>query len=222
MARLYTLAELRTRVRQTADMEDDGNFITDSELNGYINESIAELYDLILDNESGEVFVKNHVIPTQVGTYSYELASDFYKLSSVHYYSGGDYHPAFPTDPRRYAELAANPPDQTCPEYYLRFNPTTGAKQLFVFPEVDENNLAITYMPFAPIMETDDATWDGFNGWEEFAVVSSAIKCLEKQEQDTAALQLRLQRLEKRVKSHSAYMDTGLPDTIKRVKGRKR
>lgn len=222
MTRLFTLEQLRDRVRQCANMEDDGDFITDSELSSYINESVAELYDLILETESGEVFVKNHTIPEQVGTYSYRLNSDFYKLASVHYHTGGRYYSAYNTDPRRFAEHAANPPEETAPLYYLRFDPVTGVKDLFVFPEVDENNLAITYMPYCPQMSNDDDTWDGFNGWEEYAVVSAAIKCLEKQEQDTAAYQMRLQRLEKRIRSQSAYMDAGLPDIIQRVSRRDR
>ena len=44
---MATLATLRNRVRQRADMENN-NFVSDSEVNQYINSSYAELYDLLV------------------------------------------------------------------------------------------------------------------------------------------------------------------------------
>lgn len=216
MPLLTTLAELRERVRRSADMENQNGVVSDSELNEYINESIRELYDLILDHEGGEIFCKNHPIMPKVGPYAYKLQDDFYKVTSVHYYINGGYVPGYPASPRDYALLAANPPSPELPRYYIRFNPATGDKYIYVFPAVDPDNLALTYIPHCPTLDFDTAAWDGFNGWEEYAIVSAAIKCLEKQEQDTAAFQLRLDRLKKRIQSHSAYVDTGIPRVIVR------
>lgn len=218
MARTFTLEQLRDRVRQAASIVYDGDYISDDELTSYINESISELYDLIMDNESGEVFVKNHPLTTLSGSFAHSLWTDFYKLCGVHYYDGEKYHPLSPTDPRSYAELAVD--DTIQPErgfYYLRFDPSTGDKYLYVFPSIQPAKLAITYMPNAPYLVYDNDVWDGFNGWEEYAVASAAIKCLEKQQRDTAALQIRLDRLAKRIRAHSSYFDTGMPDVIKDV-----
>lgn len=215
--RLFTLAQLRDKVRQRADMEDDGNFIPDDELNAYINESVSELYDIILETEQSTVFVKNSPILTQVGTYAYELPSDFYKLTSAHYLVGGDYFPAYPADARAYAELTTNPPHEREPRYYVRAEPGTGQKYIYVFPEVNEAVFAITYIPYAPYLELDADKFDGFNGWEEYVIVDSAVKCLSKEESDTSVLELRRQQLVERIRSQAGYMDTGYPKTIRRL-----
>ena len=49
----------------------------------------------------------------------------------------------------------------------------------------------LLYIPHAPefaIANIATDKWDGFNGWEEYVVVDSAIKCLEKEESSTVAL----------------------------------
>ena len=44
-----TLAELRTQARNRADME-SSEFVTDTELTDYINSSIAELHDILIQS----------------------------------------------------------------------------------------------------------------------------------------------------------------------------
>jgi len=51
-----TLSQLRTRCKQQADME-NSTFISDTELNNYINESIEELRDILIKNFGEDYYV---------------------------------------------------------------------------------------------------------------------------------------------------------------------
>ena len=53
-----SLAELITRIRQRADMVDT-QFVTDEELTSYCNESLGELYDLIIGSAAQEYFMRS-------------------------------------------------------------------------------------------------------------------------------------------------------------------
>lgn len=53
-----SLAELITRIRQRADMVDT-QFVTDEELTSYCNESLGELYDLIVGSAAQEYFMRS-------------------------------------------------------------------------------------------------------------------------------------------------------------------
>lgn len=191
--RNVTLAQLRDRIRRRADILDDGEFITDAELNDYVNESISDLYDLILESENSKFFVQNAPIMQQVGLYGYELPSNFYKVTSVHLFLQGHYMAAYPADPRDYAVLAVN-----------------------AVP-VDEANLAVTYIPNAPLLTDDADTWDGFSGWEEYVIVDVAIKALDKQDMDASQLMRRKSELGRRISEHASYIDTGVPDVIREL-----
>lgn len=214
MADLVTRLELRTRVRLQADLEQDGGVISNDEINGYLREGVKELYDLMLDNESGKIFVKNHVILVQTG-HAYKLADDFYKLTSVSYLYGGNYVLGTPANPTDYASLAADPPDVSDFRYYLRIDPGTGDSYVYVFPAVDPANLAVTYMPVPPTLATDADTLNAINGWDEYVIISTVIKCLARQSMDTAAFQLRLAQVTKRIQSHSGYLETGMPEVVR-------
>ena len=82
MATLKTLGQLRTLCRERADME-NSNFISDSELNSYINSSCAELYDLIV-GQHDDYYVTSATLTISSGN-TVSLPSDFYKLRGLDY-----------------------------------------------------------------------------------------------------------------------------------------
>ena len=79
MARTVTLASLQAQVRQRADML-ASSFVTDDELAEYINQSVAELYDLLVQTD--EDFYTRGLEQT-VTTPAIALPADFYKLRGV-------------------------------------------------------------------------------------------------------------------------------------------
>lgn len=85
MARTFNLPSLRTQVRQRADMQSIAaqQFVTDTELNGYINQSYTEFYDLLVVACGQEYFLNEAAIITGGGVDIYDLPPDFYRLLGV-------------------------------------------------------------------------------------------------------------------------------------------
>lgn len=77
-----TLAQLRTASRQRADMV-NSTFISDSELNSYINASYFELYDLLVQKYGNDYFMKEYSFQLQGNISQYPLPDDFFKLLGV-------------------------------------------------------------------------------------------------------------------------------------------
>ena len=105
-----SLADLITRCRQRADMVNT-QFVTDPEITGYLNESLGELYDLIIQNAGNEFFMRRcwveetqsptggttepfnaqafMVRDSQDGTFAV-LPPNFYRLMGVEAFFGDD------------------------------------------------------------------------------------------------------------------------------------
>ena len=77
-----TLPQLRTASRQRADMV-NSTFISDSELNSYINASYFELYDLLVQKYGNDYFMKEYSFQLQGNISQYPLPEDFFKLLGV-------------------------------------------------------------------------------------------------------------------------------------------
>lgn len=90
MASYVTLLSLRNRARQDADMERHA-LVTDSELNQYINDAIAELMDLLIAQESHPWESRRVALYVPKGYPAIWLPCDFYSLVSVSYMPGGIY-----------------------------------------------------------------------------------------------------------------------------------
>lgn len=85
---VMTLAEIRQAARRRADRENasgvyTSSFVTDNELDSYINSSLAELYDLLAAQVPGRYFVETENITTDGTNDHFALPSDFYKLLGV-------------------------------------------------------------------------------------------------------------------------------------------
>lgn len=83
---MISLASLRTSVRQRADME-NSEFVTDTELNAYINNSYKELYDIV--TSKFEDYYSKQQSFTLSGSNVQALPSDFYKLRGIDMLLGG-------------------------------------------------------------------------------------------------------------------------------------
>ena len=79
---LVTLSNLRTRVRQRANME-NSQFVTDSELNTYVNQAVADLRDKMISKVGDDYFASTQTYNLVTGQDAYALPSDFYKVLYV-------------------------------------------------------------------------------------------------------------------------------------------
>lgn len=186
MARTRTLGNLRADVRQRADLV-SSQFVTDAEVNENINQSIAELYDLIVSIRGSDYFEK--VAPTITTTSNvglYALPPDFYQLIRVEANLSGFIVPLLAFTQAEHGVLSQ-------------------------YPVQSGQSIIVKYVPLPLRLVSDADTFDGFGGWEEYVVVDAAMKCLEKEESDTGALALRLAKMTARIQNMAPNRDGWQP-----------
>lgn len=225
---MATLSTLRAQVRAKADIENDGNHISDSEVDGYINDSIRLLHSLLVDGTDGQLFAKNAGVLTKIGTHSYQLPSDFSQLVSVDIASGSNYVRSEQADPQDYAQLTKRTSRgiYSPRAHFLRWSLTQGRAELFIFPEPTATaNVAVQYVPVAPNLSinSDNLTWPDF--WHQWVVFDAAIQCTNKGENlaQSNALSMERDKTEKRIRDHIRSMTVTQVKTIrKNQRGRNR
>ena len=82
MTDYVALNTLRDEARQRADQVNT-TFVTDAELNGYLNNSWSELYDILVSKYQDDYFLTSTTVTITSGTSSYSLPSNFYKARGV-------------------------------------------------------------------------------------------------------------------------------------------
>ena len=212
MARTFTLVQLRTRARERADMV-NSSFITDSELNGYISASYAELYDILV--QSGLIyFTPSTQTITANGSETYALSSDYYGTIRVDRLDGGDYLPLeeyMIMERHRHENNGGN----DASVYSVQ------GSNISLLPAPSSGTYRHTYIP-APADLTasaDSATVDGVSGWEEYIVVDAARKMLQKEESSTTGVERDLLRLKERIEEMAQNRAWSTPRRIVDVRG---
>ena len=209
MPRNATLAQLRLESRQRADKVNSG-FITDSELNSYINSSNAELYDLLVSAYGDDYYLTKYTLTVDGVTTSYPLPTDFYKLIGIDMYINPlryiTLKPYMFNERGRYQDgsnwaaiVAIQGPRYHIYNNFLEFNP----------PAPGTYNMQMYYVPECPELVGDTDTFDGVNGWEEYIIVDAAIKMLQKEESDVTVLMEQKNRLIKRINLMAENRDIG-------------
>lgn len=201
-----TLAELRTQARQRSDME-KSKFVKDSELNSYINNSIAELHDLLSEAYGSEYYVKlSSDIPVISGQDSYNLPDDFYELKGVDIKLSNDF---FTVDRFNFNER----------NRYSTFGAWTGSRCINVkyrivgdtvklLPMPDQSaTLRFWYVPTATILVNDSDTLKDYNAYSEYVIVDAAIKMMQKEESDVSVLLAQKQALIDRIRGKAMQRD---------------
>lgn len=212
-----TLLELKTQVRQRADIE-KSQFITDSELTTYINNSIAELWDLLLEAYGSEYGVTEPYAFTTVPNQSrYDLPSDFYDLKGVDVQLDGQQWSTvdvFNFNERNRFQNVGSWTVLGLPSIRYRL---LGSKIMFS-PIPDGNtNVQIWYRPVATKLVNDSDELDDLNAYSEYVIVDAAIKCMQKAEDDVSVLMVQKQALMKRIQDKAANRDASKPGSVSDV-----
>lgn len=216
-----TLAQLRTQSRQRADME-NSRFVTDTELNSYINNSVAELHDILAEAYGSEYFVINVEIPIVSGTPSYDLpdgtlysaAPAFYELKGVDLkldnQSYINIRPFNFNERNRFGDFSFwDIAGVTNVRYRIVGN------QIMFSPQPDRNaTVRLWYVPPATVLAADDDTLNDFNAYSEYVIVDAAIKMMQKEESDVTVLMAQKQMLENRIRTKSQNRDAAHPDSV--------
>jgi len=204
MARSFTLAQIRSRVRQLADIE-DSTFISDSEVNSYISESYAELYDLLLS--SGLSYFESSDSITGTGSATYSLPADYYGTVRIDR-DAGDYlvplRPIGPNEVPNFSEAS----NQFAVAYRVVGSNVT------LYPPPSSGTYKHLYIPAPDDLDVDTETVDGVSGWEQYVIYDAAIKCMEKEESAPAHLSARLDRIKMRIEEAAQNRMWGDTTTI--------
>jgi len=229
-----SLGELRLRAKQKADRV-NSNFLTQSEWNFNINNSLFELYDLLIDvyedyfitppysfvtNGSQSAFpLPNGVLSfTNQFTGQSEIAPPFYKLWGVDL--------AANTSPTGWVTMSKfNPLDRN--KYFYPNSQSTiygvfnaqyrllGGNIEFIPIPSGNQFIRIRYFPrLTTLLADSDITSSGISGWLEYVIVDAAIKALMKEEADVTMLAMDKMDIRRRIEAGAKNRDAGRPDTI--------
>lgn len=213
MANTVTLAQLKTQIRERADME-NSTFISDTELLSYINLSYAELYDLLVSRFE-DYYTLSTNLTISSGS-SVALPTDFYKLRGVDLRldsSGNSWSavPKFNFNNRntRSANVSRLLSGQFNTSYRI-----VGSDLHMVPTDNATGTYRLWYVPVYTPLASDSDTLDGVNGWEEYIIVDAAIKMLAKEESSTTHLDQQKQALIDRVEQMAQNRDMDQPEVI--------
>lgn len=199
-----TLTELQADVRYRADMT-NSSFISPAELTSYLNYSLQELYDTILD-ASEDYFTTSTNLTISSGN-TVALPTDVRYTRGVDYAVGGEW-----VRLERFSWKDRND-DNTFIRAERRYRIVAG--QLTIVPIDDATGTyRLWYVPeITPLSSGTDTTTIP-DAWIQWVVVSAAIKCLAKEESDTSALQAELARLGDSIRRSVVDRDRGEPERI--------
>ena len=216
-------------------------FITTDEANFIVNQSMYELYDLLVLKYGDDLFLAPPVLYSLTGALSYPLPDGvtsytsgvtgnsfvppaFYKLNGMDInISGGSAGPNAAWVP----VAKCNWSDR---DRYTTFPGQAGAlnnvyqmayramgNQLYVFPQNMNQTIRIWFVPIMTqlLLDTDMLPFS-VSGWSEMIMVDSAIKILLKEESfdQAAAMESRKQQILARIEEAASNRDVGQPNTV--------
>ena len=208
-----TLLQLRTRARQRADME-NSKFVSDSELNDYINSSIAELHDILIQSYGEDYYINETTFSTIVGQESYDLPTDFYKMRGVDARLTGTrwltLQPYNFNERNRFEDFGVWDLNGTATIRYR----ILGNKVRFT-PNPDRVvEVRLFYVPMAQELVNDTDQLTDFNQYSEYVITDAAIKMLVKEESDATPFVIQKAALKERIETASKNRDVGSSESI--------
>lgn len=222
---MVTLDSIREQCRARADME-NSLFVKDSELTSYINNSIAELHDLLIQSYGDDYYVEtvsfngvsgqiDYALPN--GT-NYSAAPKFYKLRGVDVRvgPGGQW-----LNVKRFNFNKRNS-DTDAIAFNLLGNPfikyrIVGGNIRFN-RDVDSNmEFRLWYYPVAVTLTLGSDTYDDINGYVEYIIIDAAIKMLQKEESDVSVLAAQKSAIISRIINSASNRDANEPESVSDV-----
>jgi len=183
------------------------SFVGTSELDGFINASGGELWDILITRYEDYCTTPEWSTFTLSGSdYQRSLPSDCVKLRGVEFYDRGEWSALkrytledrdrwrdtqwrWGSDERRYTIL--------------------GSKLSFVPEDSAAGDYRFRYVQAWTVLSSSTQTVSLPNGWEEYISVDAAIKCKQKEESDTTALEMRKAALLRRIEAAASNRDAG-------------
>lgn len=224
-----SLGQIRLAAQQRADRV-NSQFVSMPEWNSYINQSMYELYDLLIDVYEDYYIAPTVTFQTDGTTFLYPLpdginysaAAPFYKLYGVDL-GINTANNAFVTVNKfnfvdRNTYLYPNSASTIYGVFNLRYR-VLGDKIEFIPTPSANQPIRLWYIPRLPqLLKDTDLTTTSISGWIEYVITDAAIKALQKEESDVSVLMAQKMALKQRIEESAMNRDAGMPDTISDVR----
>jgi hypothetical protein len=230
------LSQIRLAAMQRADRV-NSNFVTMPEWRNYINQSLFELYDLLVTTYE-DLYVATPIQfvcdgstflwPLPNGSNSFEsginpgttfVPRPFYKLIGCDLALNNATNAYVTINKFQFADRNRFVYPNTASTLYGVFNlqyRLLGNNQIeFIPTPTAGQSIRLWYIPrLKELLADTDTTDTGVSGWMEYVIVKAAYYALTKEESDTTSLVMQLAALQKRIEETAANRDAGLPDRI--------
>ena len=204
-----------------------------TEWNSYINQSMFELYDLLVTTYE-DYYIAPPIQIQSTGANSYKLPNGsntfldannqpivprpFYKMAGVDRTLNASNN-AFVTvqkfnfiDRNKYSYAGGLSAFNGITEVQYRI---MGNSIQFIPSPANSQTIRLWYIPrLVELLQETDTTDIGISGWIEYVIVRAAYFALTKEEADTQPLVMQLGALQKRIEETAANRDAGMPDTV--------
>lgn len=176
MAKLVSLATLRATTKLLANMRSNA-FLSDAEINGFINQANYELYDLLVQARGHEYFLTVAPAATVAGTATVALPNAHYQMVTVFANWGAQQleeldsldHLGDQVEYRNWNTWAQGSPKAWREREQL----------LELFPTPSRvTTLELRYIPTCTDLTVDGSTVDGVNGWDKLVSARAAMEIL--------------------------------------------
>lgn len=224
-----SLGQIRLQSQQRADLV-NSNFVSLTEWNSYINQSLFELYDLLIAAYGEDYFAapalqfvtdgSSQFFDLPNGT-NYDAAPPFYKLLGIDLglNAGAQSNNGWVSitkfnfiDRNKY--FYPNTQSTIYGVFNMQYR-LYGNKVEFIPTPSGNQPIRLWYIPrMTMLLQDTDTTTAGVSGWLEYVIVDSAIKAMQKEESDVSVLMAQKQQLLKRIEALALNRDAGVPDTI--------
>lgn len=212
MARTRQLVDLIADVRLRADNQ----ALTDANITEFINQSLADLRDQLASKFGDEYFETETTLTTTSGVATISLPSDFLYETGLFWINGSDKYritKAMNVDAEEYVTGAG-----WNSFFDVRYRIQAANLKFYPTP-LGVSSVVLKYIPTTVRLVNPTDTFDGYNGWEEWAILDAASKCLEAEgnDEDVAIIAQRKQRMEQRI-ADMADRDHANPACIQDVR----
>jgi len=220
MAASVRLDELQPRVRELADMETSAassHFVDDTELNRAINRALKQLYNKLILVRGDDYYATSATIATVANQAAYALPADFFQLLGVMAYdASGNYRDLPKWSYRDLADLMNLEVGSNSGLELYRYRLVSSNVEIRPQPTTAAHTLKYLYIPAMTELALAADTFDGVNGWEDWACYTAAMDMLNKEEsyEQAAALAQKRAPLEQQIEALAGSRDAGRPDKV--------
>lgn len=195
------------RIRDLGGYRDP--FITDAMLLGWINDSLAQLWEIIIKYDPGRALQRD-TIDWVAGEEKYDLPDDFFRVKGVA------------------VEDSSSASGWSRLERYMwpeRHDASPGSDKLSALWDVQEGQLylvpkpgwsaqvLVEYFQIAPVLDDAADTFDSINYWTEWVVFDVLVKCALKGDDDAKGWAIERDRREALIRGSTPQVNGGGPKT---------